>query len=107
VAQVSIQVAALEQLVGLIRAGKFSSAPKKIALVGHSFGSVLSNALLVSNPDLVDGAVLTGIGYAVPDTSVAFEAWQPRLAQLQSPGQWRHLDGGYITWIDIFANVNT
>ena len=86
VSQVSTQAAALGQLVTLIRGGEFSAPAKKIVLVGHSFGSVISNALLVSNPDIVDGAVLTGIGYAVPDTSVVFEAWQPRLASLQSPG---------------------
>ena len=107
VSQVSIQVAILEELVTLIKGGKFSSPPKNVVLVGHSFGSVISNELLVSNPGLIDGAVLTGIGYAVPDTSVAFEAWQPRLARLQSPERWRQLDGGYITWVDIFANVNT
>jgi pimeloyl-ACP methyl ester carboxylesterase len=94
-------------LTDIIRGGKFSAAAKKIVLVGHSFGSVVSNKLLAGNPDLVDGAVLTGIGYAVPDTFVVFEAWQPRLARLQSPGWWRQLDGGYITWVDIFANINT
>lgn len=104
--QVSIQVAILEQLIDQIRAGTFSSKPKNVVLIGHSFGSVISNAILVSKPGLVDGAVLTGISYKVPDTSVAFEAWQPRLARAQSPGRWRQLDGGYTTWVDIFANAN-
>jgi pimeloyl-ACP methyl ester carboxylesterase len=76
-------------------------------LVGHSFGSVVSNALIAAAPAIVDGVVLTGIGYAVPSNAVNFEAWQPRLARLQSPGRWRQLDGGYVTWVDIFANVNT
>lgn len=75
-------------------------------LVGHSFGSIISNSLLISNPSLVDGAVLTGIGYAVPDSAVSFEGWNPRLARLQEPGRFRQLDGGYVTWVDIFANVN-
>ncbi|KAG4434041.1 hypothetical protein IFR05_010463 [Cadophora sp. M221] len=104
--QVPIQVAILEQLIDQIRAGIFSLKPKNVVLVGHSFGSVISNALLASKPGLVDGAVLTGISYKVPDTAVAFEAWQPRLARVQSPGRWRQLDGGYTTWVDIFANAN-
>lgn len=104
--QVSIQVAILEQLVGQIRAGKFSSKPKSVVLVGHSFGSVISNAVLATNPGLVDGAVLTSIGYEIPDTAVAFSSWQPRLARQQSPGRWRQLDGGYVTWVDIFSNAN-
>lgn len=80
---------------------------KKVVLVGHSFGNVLSNAILATSPSLVDGAVLTGIGYDILDTSLAFKAWQPRLASVQSPARWRRLDGGYITWVDIYANVNT
>lgn len=104
--QVSIQVAIIEQLVGQIRAGIFSTKPKNVVLVGHSFGSVISNAVLKGSPDLVDGAVLTGIGYKILDSAVSFEAWQPRLASKQSPGRWRQLDGGYVTWVDIFANVN-
>ncbi|PVH80876.1 alpha/beta-hydrolase [Cadophora sp. DSE1049] len=104
--QVSIQISILEQLVNQIRTGKFSPKPKNVVLIGHSFGSVISNALLVSDPGLVDGVVLTGISYKIPDTAVAFEAWQPRLARVQSPGRWRQLDGGYTTWVDIFANVN-
>jgi pimeloyl-ACP methyl ester carboxylesterase len=80
---------------------------KKIVLVGYSFGSVLSNAILATSLSLVDGAVLTGIGYDTLDTSIAFEAWQLRLASVQSLARWRQLDGGYITWVDIYANVNT
>ena len=106
VSQVSIQVAALAELVNLIKSGKFCAPAQKVVVVGHSFGSVISNKLLVDYPDLVDGAVLTGIGYAVPDSAVSFEAWNPRLARLQSPGRWRQLDGGYVTWVDKFANIN-
>jgi hypothetical protein len=55
----------------------------------------------------VDGVVLTGIGYDVPDTAVAFESWQPRLANLQNPRRWSSLDGGYMTWVDIWSNAMT
>ena len=91
----------------MIRSGKFCAPPKKVVLVGHSFGSGVSNAVLAASPGIVDGAVLTGIGYDIPDSAVTVEAWQPKLARLQSPGRWRQLDGGYITWVDIYANVAT
>ncbi|KAH8803052.1 Alpha/Beta hydrolase protein [Xylogone sp. PMI_703] len=107
VSQVSNQVAILEQLVKQLKAGKFGMKPKSVVLLGHSFGSVISNVLLTSNPDIVDAAVLTGIGYETPSSAETFLAWQPRLARLQSPGRWRQLDGGYITWVDIFSNINT
>jgi len=106
VAQVSIQLAILQALVPQVRAGKFSAKPKNVVLLGHSFGSTVSNALLRATPDLVDGAVLTGIGYEIPSTSVSFEAFQPKLARLQSQ-KFKQLDGGYVTWVDVFANVNT
>jgi alpha-beta hydrolase superfamily lysophospholipase len=96
----------LQQLVIHIRAGKFSSTPRKVVLVGHSFGSVVSNALLAATPNLVDGAILTGIGYDIPSSAPALESLQPRLARLQS-SVWNKLDSGYATWVDIFANVNT
>jgi hypothetical protein len=74
--------------VNKIRAGILCSILKSIVLVGQNLGRVISNALIATNPRLVDDVVITGIGYAMPDTSVAFEAWQqPRLARLQAPGQ--------------------
>jgi pimeloyl-ACP methyl ester carboxylesterase len=90
-----------------VRSGKFGPKPRSVVLVEHSYGSVVSNALLAATPDIVDAAVLTGIGYVTPSTAVNFNAWQPRLPRLQSLARWRQLDGGYITWVDIFANVNT
>ncbi|EPE35617.1 alpha/beta-Hydrolase [Glarea lozoyensis ATCC 20868] len=107
VAQVSVQVAVLKQIVTQVKAGKLCATTKKVVLVGHSFGSVVSNVLLTSSPQLVDGVVLTGIGYDVPDTAVAFESWQPRLARLQNPRKWGSLDGGYMTWVDIWSNAMT
>ncbi|KAF8861502.1 alpha/beta-hydrolase [Acephala macrosclerotiorum] len=105
--QVSLQVAVLTQLITLTRAGHFSIPPTSIILLGHSFGSTVSNAVLATHPTLVDGVILTGIGYHIPDTSVSFEAWQPRLARLQSPERWRQLDGGWVSWVDVWSNVNT
>lgn len=76
-------------------------------LLGHSFGSVISNALLATNKSLVDGAILTGIGYENPSSTETFLSWQPKLANIQSPARWRQLDGGYITWVDMFSNIAT
>jgi pimeloyl-ACP methyl ester carboxylesterase len=107
VAQVSIQEAILEQLVTRIRSGAFGEKPKHVVLLGHSFGSVISNDVLVKNPGLVDAAILTGIGYENPSNTETFLMWQPKLARLQSPARWGQLDGGYITWVDVFANIAT
>ncbi|TAQ84008.1 hypothetical protein B7494_g7666 [Chlorociboria aeruginascens] len=106
ISQVSVQVAALEQLVLALRAGKIGTTPRNVILIGHSFGSVVSNGLLTLNPNIIDGAVLTGIGYEAPSIAVTYEALQPRLARLASPSKWGGLDSGYLTWIDIFSNIN-
>lgn len=105
VSQSSIQSAIITQIVKLIRSGKFSSVPSKVVLVGHSFGSVISNAVLNSDPDLVDGAVLTGMAYAGYPITVAWEAFQTRLARLQNSTKWEKYDGGYITWADLYSNI--
>jgi alpha-beta hydrolase superfamily lysophospholipase len=104
---VNIQEVILEQLVAQIRSGKFGPKPKKVVLLGHSFGSVISNAVLAKNTSIVDGAILTGIGYENPSSAETFLSWQPKLARIQSPARWRQLDGGYITWVDMFSNIAT
>lgn len=100
-----MQASILEKLVQIIRSRKFSSPASKIVLVGHSLGSIISNVVLRSNPELVDAAVLTGIAYAGVDNSPSFQAKQIRLARLQNPAKWGGLDGGYMTWVDRSANI--
>ncbi|KAH6661673.1 Alpha/Beta hydrolase protein [Halenospora varia] len=105
VAQVSNQAVIVEKLSALIRSGKFCSRPSKLVLVGHSLGSAISNAVLHSNPGLVDAAVLTGFSYYGVNSSPSLQAKQLRLASLQNPAKWSRYDGGYSTWVDIYANI--
>lgn len=61
--QASIQVSILTELTTAIRAGKYTGGtgvPEKLVLVGHSFGSVLSAAVVTAQPELAEGLVLTG-----------------------------------------------
>jgi pimeloyl-ACP methyl ester carboxylesterase len=100
-----MQASIVGKLVTLIRSGKFCSPPSKVVLLGHSLGSAISNAVLRSDPGLVDAAVLTGIAYYGIDSVPSLEAKQLRLAKLQNPAKWSKFDGGYSTWVDIFANI--
>ena len=54
------QGALLSKIVKDIKAGKWTGEvhAKKVVLVGHSFGSYISNALIAAEPDLVDGKPL-------------------------------------------------
>jgi pimeloyl-ACP methyl ester carboxylesterase len=105
--QAQIQLAILQQLTSLLRAGKYTGVlgvPGKLVHVGHSFGSFLSNALVATTPELSDAAILTGIAYG--SASMTFiEAWGLRIATQIAPGRWNNRDNGYLTWVDAFGNA--
>ncbi|PMD26058.1 alpha/beta-hydrolase [Hyaloscypha hepaticicola] len=113
VAQIPINVGVLEQLTNYIRSGSLSLAgnkykPNKIVLLGHSVGSIISNALLVTNPTIADGAVLTGwspnsgLLAAIP---CIFAGIQAKIAKTVNPARWGAYDNGWFTVIDIYAYI--
>ncbi|KAL7940582.1 Alpha/Beta hydrolase protein [Trichoderma barbatum] len=107
--QASIQMAILQSLAKSIRSGKYSisgEAPKHLVLVGHSFGSALSAGALTAEPDLADGVILTGYSYAGFNPGGFVQAAGFHIADKQHPGKWRLLDNGYITTVDLYANIN-
>jgi pimeloyl-ACP methyl ester carboxylesterase len=110
--QASIQISIAVNLARLLRAGQYTSKigiPKSLVLVGHSYGSLISNIFLAKFPTLADAAVLTGFAYAPQPsyTSVFLASQAARIASVQNPGKYAHLDTGYITFADLFAHVNT
>jgi pimeloyl-ACP methyl ester carboxylesterase len=61
--QTPIQLATLAQLTDLLRTGKIRRGipvPEKVVHVGHSYGSLYSNALVAAKPELSDALVLAG-----------------------------------------------
>ncbi|KAF2799866.1 alpha/beta-hydrolase [Melanomma pulvis-pyrius CBS 109.77] len=103
------QGAFLSKIVKGIRAGNWTGKvqAKKIILVGHSFGSYTSNALIAAEPDLVDGAVLTGLGYPnATDAANAATPWVPTAFAARIPSHSR-LDTGYLAFGDIYAHTET
>lgn len=57
--QASNQVEMIKKIAQSIKDGKNTGDIKaeKVVLVGHSFGSFVSNGVLSSQPDLVDGII--------------------------------------------------
>jgi pimeloyl-ACP methyl ester carboxylesterase len=105
--QGAIQVNILDQISRQIRAGYYTGTtgiPKKIILVGHSYGSSISAATIAEAPHIVDAVVLTGLAYA-QNFQVVTEAFASRIASVQNK-KWKDLDTGYITWTDIYAHIN-
>ncbi|PVI08011.1 alpha/beta-hydrolase [Periconia macrospinosa] len=59
------QIQLLARMISSIREGKYTDSVKasKVVVVGHSLGSFISTGILSNYPDLVEGAVLTGIAF--------------------------------------------
>jgi len=61
--QASIQEAILTELATAVKSGNYTGStgtPKSLVLVGHSFGSALTSAVVMASPKLADGLILTG-----------------------------------------------
>jgi hypothetical protein len=105
--QISIQVSILGQLAAHIKAGQYTDTigtPKKLVLVGHSFGSFTTQGLVASAPEIADAVILTGISFTLQG-GVVIEGFDLRVAALQDK-KWKELDNGYVIWDDVYANVN-
>ncbi|KAI9695059.1 MAG: hypothetical protein M1820_008952 [Bogoriella megaspora] len=96
----------LKGLIHEIRAGRLTgSSPSQAILVGHSFGSLVTNAVLRSDPGSVDAAVLTGVAYYGVDGTISTQAKQHRLASTQNPAKWGQLDGAYHVSVDVYSTI--
>ncbi|PTB63670.1 alpha/beta-hydrolase [Trichoderma citrinoviride] len=99
-AQFQVEVAVLE---GLVNYAKTKAKATKVALIGHSYGSYISSG--AASHISVDGLVLTGF-------SGTFQYFAPfvagaglRVAKTQNPLRWGHLDSGYLTTSDLYAET--
>ena len=105
--QASTQVAVLTQLTQLARGGKLSSRipkPEKVVHVGHSYGSLVSNALAAAQPSLSDGLVLTGFSHNSSFTSSFLWPLSFHLAREENPRLFGGLSSGYLIWGDKYDN---
>ncbi|KAG4439338.1 hypothetical protein IFR05_005150 [Cadophora sp. M221] len=114
--QFSIHVAALDRIVQYAKAGSIprpsrgasNYVPGKIVLIGHSMGSITTNALVATKPDIADGVILSGWGYnsGVPNVfGLVAATKQLKIANSMSR-RWKSYDNGYLTFVDIFSYIN-
>jgi pimeloyl-ACP methyl ester carboxylesterase len=75
-----------------------------LVLVGHSFGSFISHGLIAKSPEIADGVILTGLAFAM-NSAVSIEAFVLRVAA-QQDNKFSDRDDGYVTWADVYANIN-
>jgi pimeloyl-ACP methyl ester carboxylesterase len=107
IVQVPTELAILVELTKLLKDGKISPKipkPKKVVHVGHSYGSMLTNGLVASFPDLSDGIILTGFSHVY-----TYQRWFAistgfHLARENQPAKFGNLSTGYLTWGDLYYN---
>jgi pimeloyl-ACP methyl ester carboxylesterase len=115
--QFAPQLELLTSIIKAVRQNKYTDDIKaaKVALIGHSYGSWLSNAVLAKTPELVDAAALTGISYpnatdpAAQTISWVLEIFAARIANMlpaaSRPQFAETLDTGYLSFGDIFGYI--
>ena len=92
--------------------GSLNTPASKVALIGHSFGSAISHGVAAYAPECIDAVVLTGYGLNLSAVNfpLVIEAWNWRVANSLTQaftGKDLQGDGGYISWVDLWANINT
>ncbi|KAF2256696.1 alpha/beta-hydrolase [Trematosphaeria pertusa] len=106
--QAIIQAALLTKITEAIHNGAYTSDIKasKVALVGHSFGSILSSAVTSDRPDLVDALVLTGWAYPNDTDPAAFApVFTPTVFASRLVSNTSGYGTGYLDFGDIYAHV--
>ncbi len=105
--QTTVELAILAQITQLAREGKLQGTkPAKILHVGHSYGSVLSNALAAVKPSLSDGLVLTGYNHAMAGNPLFAANTNFLIASLADPSRFppSQYPTGYVTWPSQWSN---
>ncbi|KZP33550.1 hypothetical protein FIBSPDRAFT_847456 [Athelia psychrophila] len=85
-------------IIQQLRHSPFPFSPsKRIILVGHSFGSLVINAVLNEYPRAADAAIMTSYAhvFAQANSSVGEQVFAP--ARDVFPQRFGHLDPGYLT----------
>lgn len=109
--QIGAEVAVLATLTTLLREGKLSKlakthipTPSKVAHIGHSYGSSISETLVGAAPSLSDCVVLTGwTSFSIYGIAFAISS-NLHIAAETDPDRFGNLSKGYLTWGDELAN---
>ena len=101
-AQFQVEVAVLNSLANYSRE---TLGATKVGLVGHSYGAYISAQSAAILGPAADALVLTGFSgtFAYFGPFVAGTGF--RVAKIQDPERWGHLDPGYLTSSDLYAET--
>lgn len=91
------QVEVVHQLIAALRSGQFGQQFAKVVLVGHSLGSVISQAVAGQYPADADGLIVTGMARALdPVGTLQLFLTLAHPARTEG-GRFADLDLGYLT----------
>ena len=109
-AQINTAIAVLQRLAVFVREGKFTGKigkPRKVALMGFSFGSYTTHGAISLTPNLADAVILTAIGFNKTGLNIngLVRSYAARVAREQNPALYGDRDSGYLTWVDRSAQI--
>jgi pimeloyl-ACP methyl ester carboxylesterase len=92
-----LEVEIAHNLAGLLREGHFGDVKfQKVVGVGHSFGSIISNAITKRYPSALDAAILTGFSTDPSSQPLFLQALNLALANENQPLRYGLLNNGFL-----------
>lgn len=105
VVQAPLEVAIAEQLITRLRAGAFGGqAFSKVVATGHSYGSIITQAVAARRPNLIDAAVLTGFTLNSSGIPPFILGLNLQIASQNQPYRFNTLNNGYLVSQNIISN---
>jgi pimeloyl-ACP methyl ester carboxylesterase len=95
--QAPLEVEIAHSLASSLRAGTFGDVKfQKVVGVGHSFGSIISNAVTKQYPSALDAAILTGYSTDLSSQPLFLQALNLALANENQPLRFGALNNGFL-----------
>ncbi|SMY24789.1 unnamed protein product [Zymoseptoria tritici ST99CH_1A5] len=104
VVQAPLEVEIAHQLVQKLKAGEFGLNFTKIVGVGHSFGSIVTQAVTAEYPTDLDAAILTGFSTNSSSLPIFLTGLNLALALPASPYRFASIPAGYLVSSTIISN---
>jgi pimeloyl-ACP methyl ester carboxylesterase len=100
-----LEVEIAQVLATSLRHGAFSSTKfEKVIGAGHSFGSIITNAITQQYPSTFDAAILTGFGTDLSDQPLFLQALNLALANRNQPLRFGALNNAFLVSDTIISN---
>jgi len=100
-----LEVEIAHSLAKSLRQGHFSELKfEKVIGVGHSFGSIISNAITKQYPEALDAAILTGFSTDLSSQPLFLQALNLALANENQPLRFGELNNGFLVSSTVISN---